>query len=70
MLGDLEPVITLKINGETKAYPLSFITWHEVVNDIVSGVAVTVTFCPLCHSALAFKRTLEGRVFDFGVPGA
>ncbi|MAF38271.1 MAG: hypothetical protein CL696_05215 [Chloroflexi bacterium] len=29
---------------------------------------VTVTFCPLCNSALAFERTLEGKVFDFGCP--
>jgi len=28
-----------------------------------------VTFCPLCNSALAFNRMLEGRVFDFGVSG-
>jgi hypothetical protein len=40
-----------------------------VVNDVVGGEPVIVTFCPLCNSALAFKRTLEGRVFDFGVSG-
>ena len=36
---------------------------------MVGGVPVTVTFCPLCNSALAFERTLEGRVSDFGVSG-
>ena len=65
----LEPVVTFKINGESRAYPLAILTWHEVVNDVVCGVPVTVTFCPLCNSALAFERTLEGRVFDFGVSG-
>ncbi len=69
VMGDLEPVITFKINGEAKAYPLSILTWHEVVNDTVGGEPVIVTFCPLCNSALAFKRTLDGRVFDFGVSG-
>ena len=69
VIDDLAPVITFKINGEAKAYPLGILTWHEVVNDTVGGVPVTVTFCPLCNSALAFKRTLEGRVFDFGVSG-
>ena len=69
VMGDLEPVITFKINGEAKAYPLSILTWHEVVNDVVGGVPVIVTFCPLCNTAITFKRTLEGRVFDFGVSG-
>ena len=69
VMNDLEPVITFKINGEAKAYPLAILTWHEVVNDVVGGEPVIVTFCPLCNSALAFKRTLEGRVFDFGVSG-
>ena len=69
MMNYVEPVVTFKINGESRAYPLSILTWHEVVNDVVGGVPVTVTFCPLCNSALAFERTLEGRVFDFGVSG-
>lgn len=69
VMGELEPVVTFKINGEAKAYPLSILTWHEVVHDTVGGVPVTVTFCLLCNSAMAFKRALEGRVFDFGVSG-
>ena len=69
VMNDLEPVVTFKIKGEAKAYPLAILTWHEIVNDTVGGVPVTVTFCPLCNSALAFERTLQGRVFDFGVSG-
>jgi hypothetical protein len=45
------------------------VTWHEIVNDTVGGVPVIVTFCPLCHTALAFERTLDGTVHDFGVSG-
>ena len=69
VMNALEPVITFKINGEAKAFPLAILTWHEVVNDTVGGVPVLVTFCPLCNSAIVLKRTLEGRVFDFGVSG-
>jgi hypothetical protein len=32
-------------------------------------VPVTVTFCPLCNTAIAFDRRLEGAVYDFGVTG-
>ena len=68
-LGDLEPVIAFELNGEAKAYPLQILTWHEVVNDVVGGEPVVVTFCPLCNSAVAFERTLNGVVHDFGVSG-
>lgn len=63
------PVTYVVVNGEAKAYPLHILTWHEVVNDIVGGVPVVVTFCPLCNTALAFERTLGGVVLDFGVSG-
>ena len=69
VMNGLEPVVALKVNGEARAYPLAIMTWHEVVNDVVGGEPVIVTFCPLCNSALAFNRMLEGRVFDFGVSG-
>ncbi len=30
---------------------------------------MVVTFCPLCNAALAFDRTLDGRVYEFGTSG-
>ena len=68
-LGAKEPVIFLEINGEAKAFPLQILTWHEIVNDVVGGVPVTVIFCPLCNSAIVFDRRLGGEVLDFGVSG-
>ncbi|MBT8399569.1 MAG: DUF3179 domain-containing protein, partial [Rhodothermia bacterium] len=50
-IGDREPVILLTIDDDARAYPLQIMTYHEIVNDIVGGVPVTVTFCPLCYSA-------------------
>ena len=47
VMNALELVVTFKINGEAKAYPLAILTWHEVVKDVVGGVPVTVPFCPL-----------------------
>ncbi len=68
-LSDNEPVIGLIIDGEAKAYPLRILTWHEIVNDEIAGIPVTVTFCPLCNSAIVFDRRLNGRVLDFGTTG-
>ena len=64
-----EPVIVLEINGDARAYPLQVLIWHEIVNDLVGEVPVSVTFCPLCNSAITFDRRLEGVVYDFGTSG-
>lgn len=68
-LGDREPVVALEVNGEARAYPLQILMWHEIANDIVGGVPVVVTFCPLCNTALSFERTVDGVVRSFGVSG-
>jgi len=68
-LAPVEPVILLHIGDDARAYPLQVLTWHEIVNDTVGGVPVVVTFCPLCNTAIAFERTVDGRVLDFGATG-
>jgi hypothetical protein len=64
-----EPVVYLQVNGDARAYPLRILTWHEIVNDVVGGEPVVVTFCPLCNTAIAFEATLDGQVLDFGTTG-
>ena len=68
-LADVEPVLALEIDGEARAYPIQVMTWHELVNDTIGEVPVTVSFCPLCNSALAYDRRLDERVLDFGTSG-
>src|SRR5262249_34793340 len=64
-----EPVLALEVKGDARAYPLQILMWHEIVNDVVGGVPVTVTFCPLCNSGIAFERTVDGTTLDFGTSG-
>ncbi len=66
---DVEPVVGLVLAGEARAYPVSVLMWHEIVNDTIGGVPVAVTYCPLCNSAVVFDRRLDGRVLDFGTTG-
>jgi len=73
-LKDTEPVIGVEINGVARAYPLQILIWHEIVNDVVVGVPIAVTFCPLCNTSLVFERRLtipgKGEVtLDFGTTG-
>jgi len=64
-----EPVILVESGDRARAYPLQVITWHEIVNDHIDGRPVTVTFCPLCNTAIAFEGELDGRELDFGTTG-
>ena len=69
-----EPVIGLVVNGQARAYPLRVLMWHEIVNDEIGGVPVSVTFCPLCNASIVFDRRYEhpekGKmVLDFGTTG-
>lgn len=68
-LAPQEPVITVELNGNARAYPLQILTHHEIVNDEIAGQPVAVTFCPLCYSAVAFERQLDGEPVTFGVSG-
>jgi hypothetical protein len=63
------PVVAVSLNGKARAYPLAIMTRHEIVNDILGGVPVAVTFCPLCNSAIMFERTVDDQVLRFGVSG-
>ncbi len=62
-------IFVLEYGGETKGYPQKIMDRHEIVNDRVGGDAIAVTFCPLCGSALAFVRTIDGVETEFGVSG-
>jgi len=68
-LEEREPVIELDVKGDVRAYPLQILIWHEIVNDVVGGTPVAVTFCPLCNTALVFDRRVRGRTLDFGTTG-
>ncbi|MGH7342857.1 MAG: DUF3179 domain-containing protein, partial [Candidatus Rokuibacteriota bacterium] len=64
-----EPVLALEVKGDARAYPLQILMWHEIANDVVGGVPVAVTFCPLCNSGIVFERAVDGTTLDFGTSG-
>jgi thiol-disulfide isomerase/thioredoxin len=64
-----EPVILVEVDDVAKAYPIQIMMWHEIVNDVIGDEPVTVTFCPLCNTGIAFERTFDDQVLDFGTTG-
>ena len=64
-----DPVMVVDIDGDARAYPLSILTFHEIVNDTVAGKPLLVTYCPLCNSGLVFDPVVDGEALDFGTSG-
>jgi hypothetical protein len=64
-----EAVVALEIDGDARAYPVQIMIWHEIVNDTVGGVPVSVTYCPLCNSAVSYRREIRGVETTFGTSG-
>jgi hypothetical protein len=62
-------VIGIEREGEARAYPSDLLSYHEVVNDVVGGLPVAITWCPICQTALGFERRVGDRVLTFGVSG-
>lgn len=51
--------------GQARAYPQRILVWHEIVNDQLGDDPLSITYCPLTATALAFKRGTS----EFGVSG-
>lgn len=63
------PIIAVEIDGEARAYPQALLIWHEIANDVIADVPISVTFCPLCNSSIVFDRRVNDEVLEFGVSG-
>jgi len=68
-MSDSDIVIGLGINDETKAYPLFILVWHEIVNDSIGDIPVSVTYCPLCYTSQVFERIIDDQEVEFGTSG-
>ncbi len=68
-LADREPGLLLELGDTARFYPIAILTRHEIVNDVVDGIPIAVTYCPLCNTGVVFDRRIDGEVHRFGVSG-
>ena len=68
-VADNDIVIALTWKGKRRAYPTKIIDHHEIVNDVIAGTPIAITWCPLCGSAVGVLRDVEGQITEFGVSG-
>lgn len=68
-IADTDRVIGVRIENRARAYPLSVMAYHEVVNDRFQEIPVAVTYCPLCDSAAVIDRRSPAGEREFSASG-
>jgi Protein of unknown function (DUF3179) len=69
-LMDQERVFAVSLGGEHRAYPLRYLSWHEMLNDTVGGQPLTLSYCTLCGTGIAYSSRLpDGTRHTFGTSG-
>ncbi len=70
-LNDDDLVFGVEIDGDSRAYPLRIMGWHEMFNDVIGGVPVALAYCTLCGSGILFETRVPPRAepFVFGSSG-
>ncbi len=68
-LDEDDRVLGVEINNIAKAYPISILNYHEIVNDKFGQLPVFISYCPLCGSGIAFNADFKGKRKTFGVSG-
>lgn len=65
-----EKVFGVSAGGAFHAWPARYLSWHEMVNDTVGGEPVSLSFCTLCNTAIAYSgRSPAGGPWTFGTSG-
>ncbi|MGF1447240.1 MAG: DUF3179 domain-containing protein [Pikeienuella sp.] len=70
-LRDDDLVFGVEVGGDARAYPLRIMGWHEMLNDVVGGVPLSLAYCTLCGAGILFETQLPDRPapFIFGSSG-
>ncbi len=63
-------VFGVVVGDDVRAYPVKVLSWHEMLNDIVGGEPIMISYCTLCGSAVLYKTAApNGKRIGFGTSG-
>lgn len=68
-LSENDLVIGFKHGDVVKAYPHDILDWHEIVNDTLQSLKVSIIYCPLTGTGMAWNRNFLNNGTTFGVSG-
>lgn len=66
LLDDSDMVLGYESEVGAYAYPVKMLNLHEIVNDVIDGVPVLISYCPLCANGVVYSRVLDGNTLVFG----
>jgi hypothetical protein len=69
-LKEWDIVFGINYKGFVAAYPQKILVWHEIVNEEIDGKKVSIAYCPLTGSTIAYLGEIDGVSTTFGVSGA
>ena len=58
-------VVGIELEGRSRAYPLSILTPHHIVNDSLGETPVAATYCPACRSGYIYSPLVRGMRLTF-----
>lgn len=67
ILSSDEKIFGIDHNGKVLAFPRSIMYWHEIVNEIVDGEKISITYCPLTETVIGYKNKnlgVSGRLYN------
>ena len=64
-----DQVVGVQIDGASRAYPISVLNVHDIINDTLGGRPIAVTYNWLSETTRVFDRQIDGRTVLFGVSG-
>lgn len=69
IINDSSIVVGVELNGNVKAYPIRFISYHHQVQDVIGGKEVIVTYCNVCRTGRVFEPVVKGHQEKFRLVG-
>jgi hypothetical protein len=61
--------IAIEVGETVRFYPYKILVRHEIVNDIIGGERILITYCPLCLSGVVYDPIVGGERVQFGTSG-
>ena len=68
-LDDNDRVVGVRVNGDARAFPLRILNVHEVVNDTIGGVRISLSVSPVNGTATMYATNIGSRAYTFGTSG-
>lgn len=62
-------VIGVAYQGEAKAYPIEFLTYHHQIRDSIGDKQIMVTYCSVCRTGRVYEPIVNGKIEQFRLVG-